>query len=428
MTIAAEELPVSRGRAHFTLALLFLLMCFDFIDRQVIAALLPAIKADWQLSDSQLGLLVGVVNIFIAVLTLPVALVVDRWSRSKAIGVMALLWSLATAACGWASSFPQLLLARAFVGAGEAGYGPAGNALLAASFPQRQRATVLGLFISGSLVGTVLGLVLGGFIAQRWGWQHAFGVVALPGLLLALAAFFLRDYRSQRLRVADAQSGELRAQRWHEGLAMILRSPALLLMFLGQSAQLFYLATLGNWLPSFFNRAHGMSLQQAGLQAAVVLLAGAAGICLGGWFADSWSRGVTARRLQAAALFCILSAAMLGTAFTLPASQLQVVLIVTGTLFAGALLGPVSAAQLDLVHPALRSSVGGVLVLTQNLFGMALGPLVAGWLSDQHGLQSALQMMCVAPVLAAVSLAASARLSHRQRLLPVGGPAVEPSR
>ncbi|XHS79886.1 MFS transporter [Burkholderiaceae bacterium UC74_6] len=413
MTVEAPAFQISRSRAHFTLLLLFLLMGFDFIDRQVIAALLPAIKQDWQLSDSQLGLLVSAVNLSIAGLAVPIALVVDRWSRSKAIGCMAVIWSLATAACGLATNFHQLLLARAFVGAGEAGYGPSGNALLAASYPQRQRATVLGLFTSGALAGTVAGVILGGYIAQHWGWQHAFGFVAAPGLLLACAAFLLSDYRSQPLLQRDGPGGEWRAQRWTETLSTLLRSPVLLLIFLGLSAQLFYIATLANWLPSFFNRAHGMSLQQAGLATGMALLAGALGMAAGGWIVDRWSQGRTARRLFAAALFCVASALLLALAFSLPPGETQRTLIMTGLFVGGALMGPVTAAQLDCVHPAMRAAVGGVLVLAQNLFGMALGPLLAGWLSDQHGLQTTLLMMSLAPALAALCLGLAARRCPR---------------
>jgi len=413
MTIDAQALSIPRRRAHCTLILLFLLMGFDFIDRQLIAALLPAIKQDWRLSDSQLGLLVSAVNFSIAALAVPVALIVDRWSRSRAIGCMALIWSLATAACGLATNFHQMLLARAFVGAGEAGYGPAGNALLAASYPQKQRATVLGLFTSGALMGTVAGVILGGFIAQHWAWQYAFGVVAAPGALLACAAFLLQDYRNEPLQRRDPVSGAWRPQRWTETLAILLREPVLLLIFLGLSCELFYVATLANWLPSFFNRIHAMSLQQAGLATGLALLTGALGVAAGGWIADHWSQGRTSRRLVAAALYCVLSALLLASAFSLPANVTQMALIMAGTFFGGALMGPVAAAQLDCVPPAMRAAVGGLLVLAQNLFGMALGPLVAGWLSDQHGLQTTLQLMSVAPVLAALSLGLAARRCPR---------------
>ncbi len=133
--VIPDEYLVSKGHSYFVLTLLFLLMVFDFIDRQILAAILPFIKADWGLSDTQLGMLISSVNIAIAVLAMPAAVVVDRWSRTKSIGIMAILWSIATAACGLANNFIQMFLARLLIGIGEAGYVPGGNAMLSTVFP-----------------------------------------------------------------------------------------------------------------------------------------------------------------------------------------------------------------------------------------------------------------------------------------------------
>ena len=136
----------SRGHAFVAFAILFALMMLDYIDRSIVASMFPYIKADWGLTDTQLGSLASIVPLLVGTLSMPVALLVDRWSRVKSIVLMAALWSLATAGCMLAGSYSQLLALRGAVGVGEAGYGNAGSALLAHHFPARIRSTVVGAF------------------------------------------------------------------------------------------------------------------------------------------------------------------------------------------------------------------------------------------------------------------------------------------
>ncbi|HRT56845.1 MAG TPA: MFS transporter, partial [Candidatus Paceibacterota bacterium] len=140
----------------------------------------------------------------VAVGTVPLSLLADRWGLLKSVFVMALVWSGATIACAFAGSYGQLLVARGFVGLGEAAYGPAGAALLASRFPGRFRTGVLGAFFAASLVGSVLGVALGGAIAERWSWQAGFGIAGLPGLVLAgLFVLLVREDATAALPVRE---------------------------------------------------------------------------------------------------------------------------------------------------------------------------------------------------------------------------------
>jgi predicted MFS family arabinose efflux permease len=177
---------IGRGQAWFAFAMTIGLMLVDYIDRQVIVSLFPYMKTEWGLSDKQLGALVSVVSVTVALGALPVALIADRYSRVKSIVVMATVWSMATISCMFTRNYAQLLTARAFVGMGEAGYGSVGAALIASIFPARMRSALLAGFFAAASVGSVLGVMLGGLIAAKWGWKAAFGVVGVPGLLLAL--------------------------------------------------------------------------------------------------------------------------------------------------------------------------------------------------------------------------------------------------
>ena len=156
------------------------------------------------MSDAQLGALVSVVSVTVGIGAFPAALLVDRWSRVRAIALMGMVWSVAAAAAGAAQSFGQLLMARAALGLGEAGYGPAAGALLATRFPPARRATVLGAFQAAAPLGATLGVLLGGVIAARWGWRAAFWVFVPPGLAVALLFLRVRDYPTVRL---DAATG-----------------------------------------------------------------------------------------------------------------------------------------------------------------------------------------------------------------------------
>ena len=398
---ADDEYLVPRRQAHGVLALLFLLMAFDFIDRQVLASLLPAIKLEWALSDRQLGMLVSAVNVAIALLALPVAVVVDRWSRTRAIGIMAVFWSLATAACMLAGNFTQMLAARFAIGTGEAGYVAGGNALLSALYPVRLRGTVIGIFQSATMIGTVAGVVLGGVIATHWGWRAAFGVVAIPGLVLAVLMFFVKDYKTVAVTVRDEASGAVREVSWLGVLGMIVSKPVLLVLFLGQAAQLFFVATFSNWLPSFFNRFHGLPLDKAGIRTGLTLIVAAVGVALGGWVIDRIAGTRLQRRLFGAAALAFITAAFFISAFRMEeASPTQSALMFCGAFFMLTVLGPVMAAVTDLVHPGMRTSALGTMITFTNLFGMGLGPTLTGMLSDQYDLRIALLIVSFMPVLA----------------------------
>lgn len=180
----AGDYLVTPGAAWFALLMTLGLMVFDYIDRQIIVSLFPYLKAAWGPSDKQLGALVSVVSVTVALGAVPVALFADRASRVKSIVIMAVIWSLATISCMFTRNYSQLLAARSIVGLGEAGYGSVGGALIATHFPARMRGAVMAGFLATASVGSVLGVMLGGLIATRWGWQAAFGVVGFPGLVL----------------------------------------------------------------------------------------------------------------------------------------------------------------------------------------------------------------------------------------------------
>jgi predicted MFS family arabinose efflux permease len=390
-------------------------MVFDYVDRQVIVSLFPYMKADWGLSDKQLGALVSIVSVTVALGALPVALFADRASRVKSIVAMATVWSLATISCMFTRGYGQLLAARSLVGLGEAGYGSVGAALIASHFPSRLRGALLAGFFASASVGSVLGVMLGGLIATRWGWQTAFGLVGFPGLLLALMYLKVRDYRTVALDPAlDAKRRSLGEAARHIA-QLLLRSPTMLWVCLGGAAQLIVVSALWSWLPSYLNRVHGIAPAQAAVKAALVVLAGALGSVVWGALVDRAGSRSPGRKLAVMALLCV--AAMVVLAFAFGAERLgialgtdvQFALIVLGGFIATCSVGPVSAIVIDVIHPGVRATGSSVLALFQNLFGLAAGPFLAGVLSDAWGLQPALTFTPAFGVLAALAFLVAAR-------------------
>src|SRR4029453_2527443 len=205
--VRPQSAPAPEGYARYVLGVLVVVYVFNFLDRQILAILAERIRADLGASDDGLGFLCGPPSaVFFAGFGIPLGRLADVWDRRNLIAVGLAVWSLMTALSGVARSFPALAPARTGVGIGEASAAPAAYSLLSDSFPAARRATALAVYSSGIYLGAGLGLVVGGLVVDRWdaafpvaapfglrGWQVAFFVVGLPGLLLALWVRTLRE-------------------------------------------------------------------------------------------------------------------------------------------------------------------------------------------------------------------------------------------
>jgi MFS family permease len=404
----AEGPGPSRSAARWTFALLFLLYMFDYVDRMVVVSLFPFLKADWGLTDAQCGLLVSAVYWSILVFALPVSVLIDRWSRKKCIGAMALLWSAATLACAFARGFPQLFAARTAIGIGEAGYAPGGTAMISAVFPRERRARMLGLWNASIPLGSAIGIALGGFIAARYGWRQAFGIVAAPGLLLALLFFFVRDYRTVAL-VAPGEGGRRVALGWRAAAAGLARNRTLWFNNLGFAANVFVTTALLTWLPTYFHRLQGLPMDRAGTQAAAVMLLAIVGAPLGGFAADRWYRRRQTARLLFPALSSFLTGFILLAAFAWGRGGVQYGLLLLCGVAGVAFVPAAVAVTQDVVHPGLRAVSLSMNVIVQHLLGSALAPAVVGALSDAWGLEAALLVLPAFALAAAVLFLAGSR-------------------
>jgi predicted MFS family arabinose efflux permease len=310
--------------------------------------------------------------------------------------------------------YGQLLTARAFVGMGEAGYGSVGAALIASIFPARMRSALLAGFFAAASVGSVLGVMLGGLIAAKWGWKAAFGVVGVPGLLLALLYLKVRDYRTVDLTPELNKATKSTGSTAKFIANALVRSPTMLWICLGGAAQLIVVSAVWSWLPSFLNRYHGIAPGQAAVKAALVVLAGALGSVVWGSVVDRTAVTRPRNKLFAMAVLCVLALLVLMPTFAATGSATltqatQFALVALGGFLMTCTVGPVSAVVTDVVHPGVRATGLSVLALFQNLFGLAAGPFITGVLSDALGLQTALTMIPGFSLLAAFFFLLAAR-------------------
>ncbi len=404
MTKNNEGYLISKGYSHYVFTLLFLLYMFDYIDRMVVVSLFPFIKTEWGVTDTQCGMLVAAVSWSIVLFTFPVSVLIDRWSRKKCIGFMAVIWSFATAACVFTTKFWQLFTARGFIGLGEAGYAPGGTAMISALFPEDKRARMIGIWNASIPLGAALGIAIGGFIAERFGWRHAFGIVALPGLVIALLFFWIKDYKSVEVTKTLTGSGfaEKHEMTPREIAGEFIRTPSLVLSYLGYAASLFATAALLSWLPTFFHRIDGISMTQAGLKSSAVMLLAIVGAPVGGYLADEWLKRDIRGRLLFVSISSWVACAIFFVAFVLASDALRYPILLMGGIVAAAFSPGAAAVTQDVVHPGLRAISYSLCVIVQHLLGTALGPIFVGVVSDSYGIATAFMLLPLAFLIAGI--------------------------
>ena len=426
MKKVSEILPgyiFPRRYTNYLFSLLFLLYMFDYIDRMVVSALLPYIKAEFGTSDTKLGMLMSAVYLSIVILSFPVSLIIDRWSRRRTIGVMAALWSLATAAAALTKSFGALLTTRTFIGIGEAGYAPGGSAMISGLYPIEKRSWMMGLWNAAIPLGSAIGVAGGGLIAAHWGWRSAFGIVAIPGLVIAILFFISKDYKTVKLikngtpRVKGAKIEKIKMTT-RDMVREFAEKPSLMLTYFGMMAVVFTTTSLLFWLPSYFSREYGIPQQQSSTKASLVMLLAIVGAPLGGFLVDRWRRKKLNARLVFPGITSIVAAGFCFLAFVVFKDSTQYIALllfgVTVTMFIPA----AGAVTQDLVHPGLRATSYAIAVVIQNSLGAMLGPVVIGAISEATNLGTALAIL-PAFVLLAGALFLIGSLYYKKDILKV---------
>jgi MFS family permease len=409
----------SKGYTNYVFILLFLLYMFDYVDRMIVTSLFPFIKVEWNLTDTQLGALISAVYWSIVCLTIPASILVDRWSRRRTIGTMAALWSLATAAASFTKSFPQLFITRTLIGVGEAGYAPGGTAMISGLYPKEKRSWMMGIWNASIPLGGAIGVAVGGIIAAKWGWRSAFGIVALPGLIVAILFFFIKDYKTvDLLKNSNGKSltngaennpedsvGEksFQAKMSFKDIAKeFLGKPSLILTYFGMTGIVFVTTSLLSWLPSYFSRLDNIPLQKAGTKASLVMLLAIVGAPLGGYLTDKWRKNKENARMILPSITTMIAALFAFLAFVVFDGTLQYISLLLLGISVTMFLPAAGAVTQDLVHPGLRATSYAFAVITQNLLGASAGPIVIGMISDKTDISTALSILPIFLVLSSL--------------------------
>jgi len=395
----------TKSYTNYIFMLLFLLYMFDYIDRMVITSLFPFLKADWNLTDTQCGALVSAVYWSIVLFTFPVSILVDRWSRRKTIGSMAILWSIATGLGAFSGSFRQLFSARTVIGIGEAGYAPGGSAMMSALYPQEKRSMMMGLWNASIPLGSAIGVAVGGIIATHWGWRHALGIVAIPGFVIAILFFFIKDYKTigleKTVTKADKKAERKKVRMSIKDMLIeFLSKPSLIFTYFGMAAVVFTTTSLLTWLPTYFNRVQGMPESAAGVKASAVMLFAIIGAPLGGYLTDRWRKKKINARLLVPTLTSLISAVLMFMAFSVFDGKLQYLVLLSMGISITAFVAAAAAVTQDVVHAGLRAISYAVAVVVQNLLGASLGPIVMGSISDATNIQTAFTFLPIALLVA----------------------------
>ncbi len=395
----------SKRYTNYIFLLLFLLYMFDYIDRMVITSLFPFLKADWNLTDTQCGMLVSAVYWSIVLFTFPISILVDRWSRRKTIGMMAILWSIATGMGAFSKSFKHLFIARTFIGVGEAGYAPGGSAMMSALYPQEKRSLMMGLWNASIPLGSAIGVAVGGIIAAHWGWRSAMGIVAIPGLIIAILFFFIKDYKTIGLEKSDSKQ-DITTERKKVRMSVsdmlkeFLSKPSLIFTYFGMAGVVFTTTSLLTWLPTYFHRVQGMQEGPAGLKSSAVMLFAIIGAPLGGYITDRWRKKRINARLLLPTITSLLSAILMFLAFSVFNGQMQYLLLLSVGVSITAFIAATAAVTQDVVHAGLRAVSYAIAVVVQNLIGASLGPIVMGAISDATNIQTAFTFLPIALLIA----------------------------
>ena len=403
----ATDRPASRnagntpsiGYAWWVVIALTSVYTLSFVDRQILGLLVPSIKRDLGVSDTQIGLLQGLAfSLFYTLMGLPIGRLADRWNRRNLIVGGILVWSFFTTMSSVAKSFALLFSTRIGVGVGEASLSPAGYSMLSDYFPKQKLGAAISVFYMGVFIGSSLALLVGGttvdmlartpfvtvpVLGTMASWRLTFVIVGLPGVLFALLAWTIREpVRRNLLASADGRATQL---SFGEGMAQIrMRWQSLAGISLGMVCQGMVTYGLLAWIPTFFQRVHHWTPGQSGRALAAILLTfGCLGMYVGGRLSDYWQkRGVPEGPLKVAVISAIGTLLLMPLAMMVPKPEWTLALLAPALFFDALAMGTSAAALQHIFPNQVRGQVSALYLFILNLGGGSLGPLLPGVFND----------------------------------------------
>lgn len=399
-----QKYQVGGRGAILVLVVLFLLYVLNFADRALMAIVVEPMKAALGFNDAQIGATQSIFLLGVALLMIPGSVLVERWSRRKMLGLMAIIWSIATLVTGLGTKFWHLLAARFTVGIGEAGYNPGGTAWLSLAFSKEVRGRIIGVFQSASELGRCLGLIVGGWLVSTTGdWRVPFYAFAVPGVILGICTFFLPDYATIR------EKGEgVVNRKFFSDIFRLFKVRTYSFMVIAQSCYAFVTMTIIGWLPTLLIRSYSITEFEAGMITGLVGLVIIVSGPLGGFLGDRWQKkkfGGRAYFLVIAMLLYAVTTTLLVISTGFPLTVYIVTAIVT-VFCSGLVLPGLFAIWTDVV-PAQNRTTGIGMGTMISLLVSVPAPLIVGRMSDVFGggaagLRSAFLLIMPVGLLAAI--------------------------
>jgi MFS family permease len=371
---------------------------FNFLDRQIVTILAEPIKQDLGIADWQLGLMTGTAfAIFYCTLGIPIARLAERRNRPWIIGLSLAAWSGFTALCGMAQNFWQLVMARIGVGVGEAGCSPPAHSLIADYTPKEQRASAMALYLLGNPIGSLLGVVIGGLVADALGWRTAFLLVGLPGILLAiLVVLTLIEPRVKLAATVARQAAHQDPQATFGDVLRVLRGKR---TFWYMAVAVSIVAFIGYghapFGASFFLRVHGAEIERlaawfglgpigfVGVSLGLILgVAAGIGVYLGGRIGDRFGGKDVRAYMGIPGIAVLVSIPIYTVAMLLPSFMPILPLLAINSVLVSVWQGPVYATVQNIAPVHMRATAASIFLFIANLIGLGLGPLVVGLMSD----------------------------------------------
>ncbi len=411
----AQKPVFSNSYKTLILSLLVTAYTFNFIDRTIISTIGQAIKVDLKITDTQLGLLGGLYfALLYTLLGIPIARFAERFSRVNIITGAIVIWSAFTALCGTATSFATLAAYRFGVGFGEAGLNPPAHSLLSDYFEPKKRASALAIYAFGIPFGTMIGAVVGGYLAQNFSWRIAFMLVGLPGVLIAIAIKLM--IKEPPRGHSEPDNGQVQAERQpftmageFKEMGSIIRTLfgtwPVLHMILGVTIASFGSYGSGQFVPPYFTRTFGLNYAQVGLITGIVGgISSGIGTLLGGFITDRLAKRSARWYSLTPAIGLTIATPIYITAYLQPSWQTAAMILLVPGIFHYTYLGPTFGVVQNMVDTRRRATAAALMLFFLNLIALGGGPPFTGWVIDhfaqfnfthpgQHGIIESLRQM-----------------------------------
>jgi len=396
--VPSDDYP-NPAYSWYVVCILTIAYVFSFLDRQIMALLIEPIRADMEISDTQISLLLGLAfSIFYTVLGIPIGRLADRKSRRGIIAVGITIWCLMTAACGLAKNFTQLFMARVGVGVGEATLNPSALSLISDYFPREKRARPIGFYNMGVSLGAGIAMIIGGqiiawvfsspaievaLIGELRPWQTVFIMVGLPGLLIAALMVTVREPRRRgRVEIDGAKTQELPLKTVINFLWE--RKATYLSMFLGMSVVMIVGYGYLFWIPTMFIRTWGWSISEVSMAyGIIVLIFGPLGVNFAGWLAEKmYNNGRRAAHMRVTLLGVFMLVPSAALAPVMPTPELTLAMLTVVTISAAIPTATGTAALMMIVPNQMRAQTTALYYFVTNIFGLTLGSSAVAMVTD----------------------------------------------